>query len=344
VIAIAPNDDLGVGTTLSKFGIHFKAVSFSRTGLNPFRDIWFCIQLIKIIRSYKPSIVIPYTVKPVIYGSAVSGIFSKAKVFPLITGIGYIETRYDSIFKKAIQKLMLLMYRVSIKSVEGVFFQNHDDKDYFLDKRIILEKTPTCVVNGSGINLNEFTNAPAVVKPIRFLLIARLIKAKGVELYLHAAKQIKGVHPEVEFHLIGQLDEQNPDSIDVTQLKAYVDQRIVYFHGFQNDVRDILAKSSVFVLPSYYREGVPRTILEAMAMSKPIITTNNVGCKETVEDGVNGFLIPVHAVLDLQLSMERFIKDPSIIKTMGIESYRIAKSKFDVNMVNRAMLSFMNIE
>lgn len=343
ILAVAHNDAPDVQATLQSLGISFQSVPVSRTGLNPFKDLIFLNALIRIMRTYKPSCILAYTIKPVIYGAMAARVFKRAEMYALITGLGYLETEGGGGLKKLIRKGILTLYRFAMRNVNGVIFQNTDDRDYFISNKLIRHTTPTKVVNGSGVNMSLFEQAAPVKKPVTFMLIARLIHAKGVGLYLEAAKQIKAKHPAVEFHLVGQLDAENPDSIRQDELHSAIDSGIITFHGFQNDVRSLLGKSSVFVLPSYYREGVPRTILEAMAMGKPVITTDNTGCRETVEQEVNGFLIEKKKLEPLIDAMNRFIDNPELIEQMGNASLKIARDKFDVERVNQEMLNFMNV-
>lgn len=342
VLAVAHNDSPEVGPALEALGIRYQSVPLSRTGFNPFRDLGFFIRLTQIIKAYKPTHVLAYTIKPVIYGGMASRFFN-TKMYALITGLGYLETETGGAFKKVIRMFILKLYRIGLRKSAGVMFQNSDDRTYFLTEKLIGNTTPTEVVNGSGVNLSQFEVTPAVKNPVRFILIARLIHAKGVGLYLKAAQEIKRISPETEFHLIGQIDEHNPDSISPGELKSAIDSGIITFHGFQNDVRPFLRMASVFVLPSWYREGVPRTILEALAMGKPVITTDNTGCRETVQPGVNGFLIAKKQLEPLVNAMKAFLEDPEKIEMMGKASVRLAKEKFDVSAVNNAMLKFMNI-
>lgn len=190
----------------------------------------------------------------------------------------------------------------------------------------------------------HYPKAAPQVNPIKFLLIARLIGAKGVNEYLAAAKIIKKDHPEVIFQLIGMTDEGNPDSLEENELKVLHERGVIEYLGFQSDVRTYLSECSVFVLPSYYREGTPRTILESLAMGKPIITTDNPGCRETIDGDKNGYLIPVKNADALVKAMTSFIDNPALIEQKGEQSYRLAVEKYDVHKVNEHLFKFMKIE
>lgn len=342
ILAVAPNDDPAVGGELQKLGIAYREIPLARNGFNPLMDVVLLFRLIGIIFRYKPTFVLSYTIKPVIYGSLAAAFFRKIKAFALVTGLGYLETHSSGTSKLFIRKVIRLLYKTSLCRIAGIIFQNEEDRSYFIDHKLITKKTPSIVVSGSGVNLGEYLRKASVVTPVRFLLVSRLLKSKGVSLFVEAAAALKKNYPRTEFHLIGQFDEKNPDGIDKAWLMHRVDRGDVIFHGFQKDVRDILGQASVFVLPSHYREGLPRTILEAMAMGKPVITTDNTGCRETVNDRVNGFLIPVKDQQRLQEAMREFITDPTLIATMGEKSYQLASQKFDVRIVNHDIVRFIN--
>ena len=205
---------------------------------------------------------------------------------------------------------------------------------------MIPARVSSCVVDGSGVDLDFYGVAPLPVWP-SFLLIARLLGDKGVREYAEAACRIRLRSPEVIFHLVGWIDE-NPDAISQQELDGWIAAGILEFHGRLADVRPAIANCSVYVLPSY-REGTPRTVLEAMAMGRAIITTDAPGCRETVQDGKNGFLVPVRSVDALETAMQRFIADPALIKKMGKRSRAMVEEKYDVYKVNAVMLREMRI-
>jgi len=201
--------------------------------------------------------------------------------------------------------------------------------------------TQTKVVNGSGVDIDSFTPAPFPNSPTRFLLIARLLGDKGIYEYAATAQRLKERGLEAEFHIVGPLDS-NPDGIDEKTMTRWQDTGVLQWQGAVTDVRPVIAKSHVYVLPSY-REGTPRTVLEAMAMGRAIITTDAPGCRETVEDGINGFLVPVRDIDALTKAMLRFFEEPNLIGSMGIESRRIAIEKYDVHKVNAVMIEAMGL-
>lgn len=323
----------GLGATPVEFNVQ-------RTGLNPIKDFNSVRELIAIIKEYKIDLVFPYTVKPVIYGSIAANRCG-IPVISLITGLGYTFTGISA-KAKLLQVLNEILYKIAIRKNKVIVFQNEDDYNLFLERKILTDKQQTAIVGGSGVNLNQFRFREKKEKTqVSFLLTARLIKEKGIEIYIKAAKILKEKYPEAEFHIIGS-PETSPSAISENDLKLLHKQKIIIFHGRQLNVEDHLHKTDVFVLPSYYREGVPRTLLEACSCGNPIITTDSVGCREAVREGVNGFLIEPKNTEALVKAMEYFIIHPHRIKEMGLASRKYAEERFDVNIINRDLLQLIN--
>ena len=332
--------------TLTQLGYHIHNIPMQRAGTNPIADAKTLKALYTTIKAIKPDYVLSYTIKPVIYGTLAAKMAKVTHIFAMITGLGYAFQTADNQAPSTTQKLIYGLYKKALLNCEKIIFQNPDDMGLFKQLKLIPATMPTVLVNGSGVNLAQFEvmdlphDEQGQIK-FSFLLIARLLKDKGVLEYIEAAKIIKQQYPNIEFHLVGWIDE-NPASISQSQLDDWVNQGIVKFWGKLSDVRPAIAESSVYVLPSY-REGTPRTVLEAMAMGRAIITTNAPGCKETVVDGVNGFLVPVKAVKQLADTMEKFILEPNLVIEMGKASRKIVVEKFDVNKVNQTMLIEMGL-
>jgi glycosyltransferase involved in cell wall biosynthesis len=344
VLAIAPGNDAEIVDALKKIGVSFRSIPLSRTGFNPLRDLRTIVELSRLFKQFRPTLLITYTIKPVIYGNLVASFSPATKKLALITGLGYLDTGAKTLRKRVIQSLIYNLYRVSLRNLEYIAFQNPDDKKYFEDFRLINETTKRTVTAGSGVDLSHYSLATPVLTPVTFILIARLIKAKGILEYIDAARALKKEFgSRACFQLIGLMDTGNPDSIDEGALSNAVDEGVIDYKGFQKDVRTFLSAASVFVLPSFYREGTPRTALESMAMGKPIVTTDNPGCRETVSDRVNGFLVPVRDSAALASAMRKFIVDPTLIEHMGRESYKLARNKFDVHLVNKHLFEFASL-
>ena len=309
-----------------------------RTGMNPFSDlrtVWFLYRLTKMIR---PGVVLPYTIKPVIYGTLAAWLAGVPDRFAMVTGLGY--TFMGHAERLGVATLVKRMYRFSLGKTRRVFFQNPDDQALFRSLGLLRDSTPTSLVNGSGVNVTSFALAHLPTEP-HFLLIARLLGDKGVREYAQAAQRVKAQFPQARFSLVGWLDE-NPDAIAQSELDEWVQAGTLDFWGRLSDVRPAIAACSVYVLPSY-REGTPRTVLEAMAMGRAVITTDAPGCRETVVDGDNGFLVPVKSVDALVEAMTRFITDPTLATRMGQRGRQIAEEKYDVHKVNAVMLEEMGL-
>lgn len=332
---------------LATLGYTVHDIPMQRTGTNPLNDAKTLSALYVLIKKIQPSHVIGYTIKPVIYGSLAAKLARVPHRFALITGLGYaFQGADEQDYKKSnLQKIMHKLYSVALASTHKVFFQNPDDEALFKSTGILKPTALTKVVNGSGVDVSEYKAVPFPIinnQPApRFLLIARLLGDKGIREYAQAAKLIKSKHPEVQFDLVGWVDD-NPDAIQQKELDKWIDDGLLKFWGKLQDVQPAIAASSIYVLPSY-REGTPRTVLEAMAMGRPIITTDAPGCRETVIDGYNGYLVPVKAVEELAAAMERFIVNPELIIEMGKASRQLVEEKFDVDAVNQSMLEAMGL-
>ncbi len=316
-------------------------ITLHRTGLNPLFDIVTLFQLIQVMRKIRPDYVLGYTAKPVIYGSIAAKITRVPNCFALITGLGYGFTNHSVGTRRIIRKVLIIMYRSSLRGIDKVFFQNIDDRNVFSSLEILNSSCPVVVINGSGVDLNYYSMVP-VPQKVSFLLIARLLGDKGVREYANAAKQIKEKYPDVEFVLVGWLDE-NPDAINRVELHKWIDAGVLLYLGEMSDVRPAIEDCSVYVLPSC-REGIPRTVLESMAMGRAVITSNAPGCRETVVDGENGFLVSVKSVNSLKSAMMKFIENPALCVSMGRCSRVMAESKYDVHKVNATLLKEMGIE
>lgn len=339
VTAVAGGSDEDVASGLREMGAKYESIRISRAGLNPVED-WHTIQdLRKIFGRLKPHIVLAYTAKPVIYARLALR-QQNAAYYTIITGLGYGFGR-ESLKQRAVGQIMQALYRRALKHCAGILFQNPDDRSLFLERRIVADASKVHLINGSGVNLERFQPVPLPAKPV-FQLVARLIVEKGVRDYVAAARLVRQKHPAARFLLVGATDA-NPNCVSDEELAAWQREGVVEYLGRLDDVRPAYALASVYVLPSFYREGTPRTVLEAMAMGRPVITTDAPGCRETVMDGVNGFLVPVKNATALADAMEKFIENPTLVASMGQESLRIAREKYDVRKVNAAILGAMGL-
>ena len=309
-------------------------VNFQRNKLNPLYDFFTLIRLFKIFWEQSPDIILSYTIKPVIWGGLVAKFF-KTDFYALITGTGFVF--YGVSFKrKLLRNLVGFLYRLALKKSKGVIFQNIDDLNLFVDKGIV-PRSKTHLVNGSGVDVEKFNVATFPKGSINFLCIARLKGDKGLREYAAAAKIVKKKFPTVVFNLVGP-EETSPDAISLDEVNSW--SNYVNYKGSIKDVRPLIKDAHVFILPSYH-EGLPRSTLEAMSMGRAVITTNAFGCRETVKNGINGFIVPVASVDMLAEKMIWFIEHPEQIEPMGIASRRMVVEKFDVHKVNAKMLDII---
>ena len=313
-------------------------VPFDRAKVSPFSDIRCFLTLFCMMCWFKPVAILPYTVKPVVYGILAAWLARVPHRFALITGLGYAFTGER---RGLLSWTVMTLYRVALRRASKVFFQNPDDERLFRQLGLLPASVPSVVVNGSGVDLASFAVSPMPRSAPVFLMICRLLGDKGVREYAEAARRIKQQHSDVSFRLVGWIDS-NPDAIAQSELDAWVADGSIEFLGKLDDVRPAISASTVYVLPSY-REGTPRTVLEAMAMGRPIITTDAPGCRETVVDGENGYLVPVQSVDALVEAMLRFIDDPALAERLGTRSREFAVDKYDVHKINAVMLREMGI-
>ena len=328
---------------LERKGVVVHDIAMRRTGMNPGADLRTLLSLYRLMRALRPDYVLGYTIKPVVYGLLAAWLARAPRRFALITGLGYAfsEEGRHSPKRRLLQGLAKGLYGIALRTAHKVFFQNGDDQALFKTLGILSPSASSIVVNGSGVDLKLFDVATLPESP-HFLLIARLLRDKGVREYARAAQRLHRRYPHARFSLVGWLDD-NPDCIDKQELDMWISTGAITYLGRLNDVRPAIEACSVYVLPSY-REGTPRTVLEAMAMGRPIVTTDAPGCRETVVHDDNGLLVPVKSVDKLADAMERFIREPTLASAMGRRSRVLAEAKYDVHKINAIMLDEMSID
>lgn len=334
VVAMSPDIDADTAGRLRALGAEPREVPITNNSLDPLSMARSLSALAAAFREVRPHTVIGYTIKPVTLGALAAARAGVPSFVALITGLGYAFTDGGGAKRTVSRLVATLLYRVALRRAGSIIFQNPDDRDDFAALGLLPKGRPVTVVNGSGIDLSRF--APAPLPPgARFVMIARLLGDKGVREYGQAALALKRKHPSAVFQLVGYFDG-SPDAVGQAEIDAMVAGG-VEFLGRMDDVRPAIAGASVYVLPSY-REGTPRSVLEALAMGRPVVTTDAPGCRETVEEGVNGHLVPPRDAEALAAAMERFIMDPARIAGMGARSRALAERKFDVHAVNAALL------
>jgi glycosyltransferase involved in cell wall biosynthesis len=330
VIAVAPEDEYS-----EKLKEHFDFIALKhldRKGKNPLKDFKLLVEYLSIYRRLKPALVINYTIKPNIYSSIVCRLL-RIKTISVITGLGYVYVR-----RGWLEKIIDMLYKISLSGNEKIVFQNKEDYEEFLRKRIVPQDKAKYIL-GSGVDTGYFNSSICDELKKRdetftFLMVSRLLWDKGVGEYVESARRIKEKFPQVRFWLLGPLDRGNPSAVPEEKLREWVEEGLVEYLGVAEDVRPFICKADCVVLPTYYREGLPRTILEAMAMEKPVITTDAPGCREAVIDGFNGFLVKPKDVESLFQAMERMLTlSPEERIKMGKRGRDLVLQKFDEKIV-----------
>jgi glycosyltransferase involved in cell wall biosynthesis len=341
VIACAPGAHPEVAEGLRARGASYHPVDIDRSGLDPFADLASLLALRRLFKELRPDLVLAYTPKAVIYGAGAARLARVPHIFAMITGLGYAFIEGREIKRRILRQATTHLYRASLAGCDAIFFQNQDDLDEFRRSGIVAADKRLIRVDGSGVDTSRFGFSPVPTGPPTFLLIARLLRDKGIVEYVEAARRLRADHPDARFQLLGPLDD-NPAGLSRGLLDQWCAEGAIDYLGEAKDVRPPLRASTVYVLPSY-REGMPRTVLEAMAIGRAIITTHAPGCRETVEEGDNGFLVPPRDTDALAEAMRKLIAKPDLAVAMGERSREIAEQRFDVRRVNAAMLEAMGL-
>lgn len=338
VIAFGDEPEEDWSDFFAKERMEYRSFRVCRTGINPFNDLKTFFDLRRLFRQEGPDKVFSYHPKANIYSTLAAQAEGVPDIYAMVAGLGsnFVHNNLRSVF---VRSVMLLEYRVAFRSANAVFVQNGDDIDY-LAKKGVLPRSKAVKVNGSGVNLDNFAFSEPRV-PACFVFVGRLLRDKGVGEYLEAARVLKREMPESTFHVVGPIDS-NPSSISKGDITPFIEEGSVIYHGSQDDVRPFLRNASVFVLPSY-REGTPKSALEAMATGRAVVTCDVPGCREVVEDGVNGILVKPGDAESLVRAMRRLASDFDLACRMGVESRRIAEERFDVRKVNKVICEAMSL-
>ena len=334
VFAAAPGIGETTADALLALGAQPLDAPLSRAKMNPLNDLRSIHALWRMMASVRPDVVIPFTIKPVIYGTIAARLAGVRNVTALVTGLGYAFVEGGENKRRVARVVATALYRLALRFVRMTLFQNPDDLRTFRDLGILAANARTDVVNGSGVDLDHFALVPLPDRP-RFLMIARLLADKGVREYATAAASLRASHPEAEIVLAGPLDV-SPNGIRAAELADWRQQGLDYV-GVLDDVLPQVARATTVVLPSY-REGTPRVVLEAMAMGRAIITTDAPGCRETVRHGINGLLVPPRDAVALADAMRLLHERPGKVIAMGFASRKMAQSRYDAVKVARDIM------
>lgn len=323
----------------ASIGVTYRQIKVSRNGLNPLDDINTYFSIKHLLKKIRPDKIFVFQAKTIAYGCRAATALGITEVYTLLAGLGSVYLGHG-LKNRLIKRVMSALYKQAFKRSRKVFFQNHDDKNTMIGEGLLSEDK-VVMIHGSGVNVEKFVPKALPEKPT-FLFIGRLIRDKGVGEYLESCVKMKGIYQDqVRCLLVGPYDS-NPSALKPEELQPLVEQGFIEYFGEQTDVRPFISQCSIYVLPSYH-EGTPKTVLEAMAMGRAVITTDVPGCRETVVDGRNGYLVPARNVNAIVDKMVYLCEHSELVEKMGKESRVMACEVFDVRKVNDTILRTMGI-
>jgi glycosyltransferase involved in cell wall biosynthesis len=342
VVACAPDDEPEVLLALARMGVRFRVTPMARAGTNPLHDLVTLARYAWLIRTERPDVVVAYTQKPIIYGGIATRLFKRPRFYAIMSGLGYVFCD-EAIGRHSLRRAVSMLYRAGVRHARCIFVFNADDRRVMRANGIVDDRQNVVQVPGSGVDTAHFVAQPMPTGAMTFLMMGRLMRDKGVGEYVAAARRVRLRWPEARFLLLGRAETENPTGCTAEELQGWRDEGIVEFLAETRDVRPYLVSAHVFVLPSYYREGLPRTILEALATGRPVVTTDMPGCREPIEHGRNGFLVPPRDANALADALERFLEHPALLESMGSAARQTAVDSYDVEGVNRQLLTEMGL-
>jgi glycosyltransferase involved in cell wall biosynthesis len=343
VIAMAAEGSLGedVPGKLAAMGVAFEAIGLERTGIDPIADLRSVHELTRRLAARRPELVLGYTIKPVIYGSIAARLAGVPRRAAMITGMGSALTQTHTLKQRAVASVARGLYRVGLAQCQVVIFQNTDDRDELARLGALPADARVVVVRGSGVDLAYYAPSPLPPGPPVFVFLGRLLRDKGIAEYVAAARIVRVRYPSARFQIAGWLDP-NPESLTQRELDAVVAEGTVEYLGAPDDVRPFLSAAHVLVLPSY-REGTPRSVLEAMSMNRAVITTDAPGCRETVIDGESGLIVPVRDARLLAAAMIRLIASPAVLARIAAAGRARAVELYDAHTVAASVLAALDL-
>nr|WP_272873176.1 glycosyltransferase family 4 protein [Sphingomonas arenae] len=339
VLACAPDENEEVMTALCRMGVRFQQTRMSRAGLSPLEDARTLAGYARLLMRERPDLVLAYTQKPIIYGGLAARLTGSPFVV-LMSGLGYVFSAACD-HRPWLRRIVATLYREAVRKARTIFVFNGDDRRCMLEHAIIAPTMPVVQIPGSGVDLQHYAYRELPDGPPTFIMIGRLMRDKGVAEFVRAAVAVRRELPDARFQLLGKVEDRNPTGISPDVVRGWTEEGIVELLPETTDVRPYLTGAHVFVLPSYYREGLPRTLLEALATGRPVITTDMPGCREPVVPGENGWLVPARDSDALADAMVRSVKCPRTLRQMSRRARQLAEERFDVADVNRMLLSAM---
>ena len=326
---------------IENYGISFYPVAYNRKSINPIYELYILFRIIKLYKKIKPDIVHHVAAKPIIYGSIAAKLNKIKSVLNAPVGLGFVFSS-ETIKARALRPILKFLLKSFINSHRGknmrnkVVFENYDDLNYFIEIGAVIPKYG-CVIRGAGVKVDKIFHSKNYRKVPTITLVARMLKDKGIYEFVSAARKLKAHKVNAKFLLVGDTDPYNPSSLKKSTLKEWDDEKIINWMGWINNIESVLKETDILCLPSY-REGLPKSLIEGAAFGLPIITTNTVGCRDVVEDGVNGYLVPIKNIDKLASKLSKLIKSRNLREKMGKESHKIALSKFSSTIINSETL------
>jgi glycosyltransferase involved in cell wall biosynthesis len=339
VTAVCPDGTTAERRALEAAGAGFVPIrQMRRSGIAPVQEMRYLLELVSIFRSIRPSHVFSYFIKPTIYATLAGRLSGVPHRLCLIEGTGYTFTKSDNgnDFKRWVSRTSVsFLFRLSLPFSHHLFVLNREDEEFFVNRKII-NRSKLSRVDGIGVDLLDYAFQPPHLEPITFTFAGRLIREKGIHDFVRAAQVLKSQHPNLRFIVLGGLDD-NPSALSAAEMDDWQRQGLIEWPGKVADVRPWFAQTSVFVLPSRYGEGLPRTIMEAMAMGRPVITSDYcAGCRDSIKDTVSGFVVSLDDGGALVNAMTRFVERPALIASMGLAAREEAQRRYDLNLANQA--------
>lgn len=315
----------------------------NRAGTNPLADLLTLATYVLLLLRIRPDTVIAYTQKPIIYGGMACRLVGIRRFFVLMSGLGYVFSEEASA-RHILRRIASRLYRAGVRRATTIFVFNGDDRRMMIDEGIIGPDHHVVQVPGSGVDISHYAAAPLPEGPPSFVMISRLMRDKGVAEYVEAARLVKDLLPTARFRLVGRAETNNPTGCSAMELSHWIQSGLIEHIPETRDVRPYLAAAHAFVLPSYYREGLPRTLLEALATGRPVITTDMPGCADPVIPGKNGWLVPPRDAPALAVAMMNTVTDRAKLETMAAIAREVAITRYDVALVNAQLLSVMHLD
>jgi glycosyltransferase involved in cell wall biosynthesis len=308
-----------------------------RTSMNPLREVFSIYNLFKIYRKYNPELVYHVSIKPVLYGSIAARAAGVKKIVNLVNGLGYVFTE-GGLKKDFLRAFIIRFYRMALSSKKvKVIFQNPDDKNLFVKNRILKPKQAE-VILGSGVDTTRFSFQKMPNEKVKILFVARMLWDKGIRFLIEAIRLLKQDGLYFEMLFAGEPDNLNPRSVPLDLLREWEEEGLINYLGFQDDMPKLIRESHIVCLPTYYREGVPLSLIESASVGRAIVTTDMPGCREIVRDGVNGFIVPPKSSYELYKALKKVIVSEELRNQMGSESRKLVEEKFSKEVVNRETL------